>query len=67
MCCWNCNWLSVKSCLNLFELDETTLLKSIHRVLIVVDINEVLLAVGVAPEVLVKFNLFNLLDPLRVG
>lgn len=46
---WHRNWFSFKPSLDFVELGETTLFKSIHRVLVVVHVDEVLFTVGVAP------------------
>lgn len=64
---WHRNWFSFKPSLDFVELGETTLFKSIHRVLVVVHVDEVLFTVGVAPKVLVKFDLLYLLNAVRVG
>lgn len=53
--------------MDLIKLCEATLLKSVHRGLVVVNVDEVLFAVWVTPQVSVKLNLLYLLNALRVG
>ena len=64
---WHRNRFSFEPSLDFVELGKTALLKSIHRVLVVVHVDEVLFAVGVAPQVLVQLDLLYLLDAVRVG